>query len=376
LKEAPKRVNFVAIQNSHGVACEGYHQMPVRTGYEAVIAHRNGDMFAATAKRNGRVVSINNAGIIVEYEDGERIGVELGRRFGDAAGLVIPHDIVTFLKVGDIVKPGTIIAYNEGFYERDVLNPDNVVLKNSMLVRTVLMEAPITFEDSSAISQRVADKMTTKITKVKEIVVNFEQEVHRLVKEKQTVEAEDILCIIEDQTTGASSLFDETSLDTLRILSAQSPQAKVKGTIDRIEVYYNGELEDMSDSLRSITMESDRNLIRRQKSAGKEAFNGLVDDNFRVDGNPLLMDSLVIRVYITTPVTAGVGDKGVFCNQMKTVIGEVMERTITTESGIVIDAIFGQKSIDDRIVTNPAVIGTTSSLLEVGAKRVVSAYRT
>jgi hypothetical protein len=237
------------------------------------------------------------------------------------------------------------------------------------------LEAPITFEDSSAISKRAANKMATNITKVKEIVVSFEQEVHKLVQEKQLVEAEDILCIIEDQATAQSGLFDETSLDTLRTLSNQAPQAKVKGMIDRIEVYYNGELEDMSDSLRAIAMNSDAQLKFRQKSAGKQAFTGQVDDNFRVDGNPLLLDTMVIRVYITSSVGAGVGDKGVFCNQMKTVIGEIMERDIVTESGVVIDAIFGQKSIDDRIVSNPAIIGTTATLLEVGAKRVVKAYR-
>lgn len=374
-RDDPKRVNFVAIQNSHGVACEGYHQMPVRTGYESVVAHRTGDMYAATAKKPGKVISIDKNGIIVEYDDGERIGVELGRRFGDAAGLIIPHDITTFLKVGDVLKPGDVIAYNAGFFERDVLNPSNVVLKNMMLVRTVLLEAPITFEDSSAISKKVADKMATNITKMKEIVVSFDQEVHKLVREKQTVEADDILCIVEDQTTAMSELFDEESLNTLSILGKQTPQAKVKGTVDRIEVYYNGEIEDMSDTLRKIAIESDRGFAQRFKASNKTVFTGQVDEEFRVDGNPLLMDTMVIRLYITSRVGTGVGDKGVFSNQMKTVIGEINERPITTESGVEIDAIFGQKSIDDRIVTNPAVIGTTAVLLEVAAKRVVAAYR-
>lgn len=64
-----------------------------------------------------------------------------------------------------------------------------------------------------------------------------------------------------------------------------------------------------------------------------------------------------------------------FCNQMKTVFGQVMSGETTTESGKVIDAIFGQKSIDDRIVLSPSLIGTTTTLLDVIAKKAIAAYK-
>lgn len=371
----PKRVNFIAIQNAHGVSCQGYHQMSVRTGYESVIAHRTGDMFATTAKKPGKVVSVTPTGIIVEFDDGETKGVELGRRFGDAAGLVIPHELKTDLKLGQVIKPGDVISYNSGFFEKDTLNPKGVVWKAGLLVQVALMESTITFEDSSAISKKIADQLTTKITKVKEIVVRFDQTVHKLVKVSKVIEAEDILCIIEDPTTASAGLFDDTSLDTLRLLSAQAPQAKVKGVVERIEVYYNGDKEDMSDSLRAIANESDKEMVKRFKSAGKTPHTGLVTDGFRVDGNPLLMDTMVLRIYMTSDVSAGVGDKGVFCNQMKTVFGKIMEHEVKTESGVVIEGIFGQKSIDDRIVLSPSIIGTTNGVLGAIAKKVVAAYR-
>ena len=60
---------------------------------------------------------------------------------------------------------------------------------------------------------------------------------------------------------------------------------------------------------------------------------------------------------------------------MKTVISEVMENDYITESGTKIDAIFGSKSIDDRIVESPYIIGTTNTLLGVGARRAVDIYR-
>lgn len=374
-RDDPKRVNFIAIQHGHGIACNGYTQMPVRTGYEQVVAHRTSDLFALSAKKAGIVVSMSEHGVVVKYDDGEVKGYELGRRFGNAAGLTVPHNVTSALKVGQRFNVGDMICHNDGFFEKDLLNPNNVVWKAGILVKTVLLESTATLEDSSAISARAAALLTTKATKVKTVVASFDQSVRRLVKVGDQVESENILCIIEDAVTANSGLFDEESLDTLRVLSAQTPQAKTKGIVERVEVFYHGEKEDMSDSLKAIANAGDRDMAKRNVAAGKKPFTGSVDEGFRVDGNPLALDTVAIRIYITGEVAAGVGDKGVFANQMKTVFGEIMSGEVTSESGKVIDAIFGQKSIADRIVLSPEVIGTTATLLDVIGKKALKAYR-
>ena len=106
-----------------------------------------------------------------------------------------------------------------------------------------------------------------------------------------------------------------------------------------------------------------------------KGYNGRVDNTMRVEGKPLELDNLVINIYITGPVSAGVGDKGVFANQMKTVFGRVMTGINETESGEPIDAIFGYQSISDRIVLSPEIIGTTNTLLKVLSKKVAKIYR-
>lgn len=371
----PKRVNFIGIQHGHGIACKGYTQAAVRTGYEQVVPHMTSDLYAASARKKGVVVSVNNVGIIVEYEDGERQGITLGRRYGNAAGLEIPHSIVTTLKAGDTFNPGQILAYNDGFFEKDILNPSNVVWKVGALVKTVLLESADTLEDSSVISRTVADMIETQVTKTRTIVLNFDQSIHRLVKVGQKVEAEDILCVIEDAITANTEIFDDESLETLRLLGSQVPQAKAKGVVERIEVYYNGELEDMSDSLRMLAMASDKNLAARARAVGQKPFTGSVNESFRVDGTPLMLDTLALKIYITSNVPAGVGDKGVFGNQLKTVFGKVMPNDIITESNQAVQAVFGAKSISNRIVHSPHLIGTTTVLLGEVGKRAVKAYR-
>ena len=66
--------------------------------------------------------------------------------------------------------------------------------------------------------------------------------------------------------------------------------------------------------------------------------------------------------------------KGVFANQLKTVFSKVMDYDITTENGTKIDAVFGARSIDDRIVLSPIIIGTTNVVLELIGKEAVKAY--
>lgn len=282
--------------------------------------------------------------------------------------------MVSDLEVGDVVKEGNFICYNTGYFERDWLNPGNVLWKAGIVAKTVLMEAPITLEDSSAISRRISDQLTTKVTKVRKIILNFDQSVHRLIKPGTQVGAEDILCIIEDAVTANTELFDEKSLDTLRNLSAQTPLAKAKGIVERIEIFYHGDKDDMSDSLLALTNESDKQLVKRSLAIAKKPMTGSVDIGYRVDGESLMLDTLAICVYITSTIEAGSGDKGVFGNQMKTVFGEVLENEIKTETGVVVDSIFGKKSVDDRIVNSVDVIGTTTTLLGVLTARGLAAY--
>jgi hypothetical protein len=371
----PKRVNYIAIQNAHAIPCEGYHQYTVRTGYDSVIAHRSSDLFAVMAKKPGTVKAIDAKGIVMLYDDGTVQGYELGRRFGNAKGLTIPHFVVSPLKVGDKVAVGDVISYNDGFFEPDFFNPKEITLKNSINVKTVLWESTQTLEDASSLSRRASDRLSTKITKVKTIVLNFDQTINKLVKPGDAVNAEDVLCIIEDAVTADNQLFNDASIDTLRLISAQAPRAHVKGIVEKVEVFYHGDKEDMSPSIKALCDSADRVLKKNADSLETAAFTASVDAGFRIESDPLSLDTIAVKIYITSNVGAGIGDKGVFANQMKTVFSEIIEEDMVTEDGQLIDAVFGAESIAARIVNSPYVIGTTNTLLQVLAKQAVAAYK-
>ena len=303
-----KRINFISIQNSQTISAEGYTASPLRTGYERVMAHRVDDLYAATAKSDGQVMSIDKDHVSVQFKDGTKTAVELGRRYGAAAGSTIPHLLVSDLKVGQKVKRGDVIAYNTMFFARDTLDPTQVLWKAGVMAKVALMESVDTFEDSSAISESLSAKMSTKMTKVRSIRLAFNQQIRNLVRVGEAVDIESILCTIEDPTAGTSDIFDEASLDTLRLLSSSTPRAKMTGVVEKIEAIYNGDPDEMASTLKSLTKIGDAERASLYQRMGKEKVTGEVEGTYRVDGVALNMDSVAVQVYITGDVSMNAGD--------------------------------------------------------------------
>lgn len=375
-RDDPKRTNFVGIQHGSAIMAKGCVPSPLRTGYEQVLSHRVGDLFAYTAKADGVVVASTGKALTVEYADGKTVSVETGRRFGTSAGSTFPHEIVSRVETGQKFKAGEVLTYNTNYFQPDPLNPSQVLWRAGILASTAVLESADTLEDSSVISERVAELLTTQATKLRDIVVRFDQHIHALVKVGAETNPETILCTIEDAATANNDLFDQDSLETLQHLGSQVPAAKYAGKVERIEVFYNGDFDDMSPSLRALAEAGDREEAKLQKSLGRPAYSRRVDSTQRIDGNPLEIDQFAIRVFITADVPAGVGDKGVFGSQLKTIFGRVMSGVNQTEAGQDLDAIFAYQSISNRIVNSPQLIGTTNTNLKVMSKRMAEIYST
>ena len=71
-----------------------------------------------------------------------------------------------------------------------------------------------------------------------------------------------------------------------------------------------------------------------------------------MDGNPVELNTAVIRVYISYWSKAIGGSKVVFANQMKSTIREVSPVSIKTELGYTLGGVFGKVSNDNRIVNS------------------------
>lgn len=374
--DSVKRAVFASIQNSSVIGAKGYKTFPVRTGYESVLAQRVDAMYAVTAKSDGVVTEVTDKSMSIELSDGSTQGVEIGRVFGNVGGTSVPHMLVTDLTVGSTVEKGDVVAFNEAFFERDYFDPKMVSYKIGAIAKVALMEGTDTLEDSCAISQSIASEVESVVAKSKDIHVAFGQEIHNIVTVGDRVESESILCTIEDAVTSGGGLFDSDTIDTLSVLSAHAPKAGIDGVVERVEVIYHGDKKEMSPSLKAITDRADRERSKRVKRLQNgESPTGEVIDVVRIGKSKLEHDQALIRVYITADEGAKTGDKLIFGNALKTVIGRVMTGTNETLSGEEIQAIFGYHSIAARIVNSPERMGTLAALARVRSMKMAKIYR-
>lgn len=349
--------------------------LPVRTGYEQVVSHRVGEGFCTVAEEDGVIESMDDKGGIIAYKSGAKKGFLLGRRFGKAGGQTIPHAMVSIHSVGEKVKAGDVVAFNKGWFEPDYFNKGQVLYKAGVLANVALIETPQTHEDACTLSEDFTQKLKTSLTKIKKVRLDFKDVISSLVAINAKVSFETPLMLIQDELTANIGAFSEDTIATLASISQQSPMAKMLGKVEKIEVFYHGQKEDMSDSIRALTNYGDKLLAAEAKAQGKKVYTGSVGESYRVDGDPLLVDTVCVLFYITEDVNAGIADKVVFANQMKSIISEVASYEMVSESGVPIDALFGAFSIFKRIVNSAFTIGTTSVLMELGAKEALKLYR-
>lgn len=361
-RDDPKRVNFIGIQQSHVISSDGYRESPISTGYDHVLAHRVDEIFAVPASKAGEVIERTDTHIVIANEDGTFEHLDLTTQYGISAGSVYPQKQDSTFQLGDKVKPGDILKFNSGFFKPSRFEPRQVQWKAGVIARTALMEASYTLEDSSAIDDWLAGQLGSEVTKVKTIVVQFGQQLRNLVKQGDHTDISSILCTIEDAVTAEAGLFSDEDLETLRKMGSAAPLAGAVGEVSKIEVFYHGDPDDMSDSLLELVTAHDKSRRKVAKRLGKPVVTGQVDQSLRIDGNGLELDHVAIKVYITHREGMGVGDKAVFCNQMKTVVGHRLSGINETKSGARLNAIFGAKSVMDRIVSSALLIGMSISV--------------
>lgn len=358
-----KRVSFASIQNTHTIAMERMELPYVRSGYEFIIPHRVGKTFCQVAPEDGKVIKSKKFGLTVEYKSGKKDGFTAGIVFGKAEGTLYPSNLVTNLKDGDTFKEGDPIVWNDKFFEYDMF-AKRLGYRHTQMATLALLEGEQTYEDSCSCSNKFVDGISSKVAKLRSIRVNFGDIVHNVLPGGEFVRSTDYLMIVQEAATAGLKITDADLKASLSNLTQNAPKAKYDGKIDRIEVFYNGDIGDMSESLRTLAETSDKELKQRARESGRKQFTGAVTSNYRSEGKTLNVNEAEIRVYVEVTDNIGNSDKIVFAHQLKTTVGEIEVPTVT-EHGIEIDVKFSRIAVDARIVGSfdeIAILGTCLDL--------------
>lgn len=328
----------------------GYTTNPIRTSMDKVVSHRTSELYSSIAKDKGKVIAVDEYGITVEYENKQKDYFSLGLEIGIGAGENHRHNKVTDVKVGDTFEKGTVLSWDEMFFERDISSPDQVSWKSGVMTRIWLNEDQSTYEDSIALTSEFANKVKTPLILNESFRVFDNQEIKFHTKVDAQLDYYQVICDIEDPSTASLNQDDAemfSGLDRLGIKQIHSPQT---GRVVHIDVLYNGEVTDFSPSVQKLIKQYDGIRAKRATYREMAGTTGNVGGNTSVGKSKIYPGSVQINVYIENLLSSTTADKFVIGNQMKGTVGYIYPTPIITLDGRPVDMVFSLKSMFNRKV--------------------------
>lgn len=370
--DIPKRQGFISIQLGHQIATRKKDIQSYRTGGERSMIGRMGKEFGAVASDAGKVIEKTKTKLVVKYQDGKEVSYRIGSTELSAEGTYYPHTLTTQLALGDSVKKGDVLYYNDGFFVPSPFDPKKVDYCFGVDTYVAFREANYTIEDSCAIDAEFAEGMSTSVTKVKSKLADFDQDITNVLKVGEKVDLDSPLFQLRDAFTQG---MDEDELTAaVQHFAALSPSADVVGIINRVEVFYNGEIEEMSESLRELTLVSEKKRKQEASDAGETFYPNKVNRFVRIDGTQIESKQALIVYHITINLGMGISDKLVFANQLKSTVGKVLFGKNRTLHGERLDAIFGALSGINRTVTSVYKTGGVNTYLRYVGEETYTRY--
>jgi len=306
---------------------------------------------------------------------------KFGTKFSSVAGSFLKQTIVVNVKSGDSIKRGDVIAYNSGFFELDPFDSRQVTWKHGIMASVALMECNDTVEDSNAVTEDFSRRLMMSPAHMRTLQLTADTVIRDVKPIGTEVQTTDLLCILEDADIASLSESDNSEIiDLLTELNRKAPRARYHGVIAEMDILYACPISEMHPSLAAIAKQIDARKHALAKAAAdtNKAFAyaepSQVTPGTKFHGIEFAKDTVILIYYITENISYGAGDKSVLALQAKSVCATVIEKPISTESGYPIDMLFSARSISNRIILSPTLLGFCNRCLQTLEDRVVKLY--
>lgn len=313
-------------QAKHLVPVVSQCSCPVSYDFERVAPYLSND-FAFTAKKDGKVVEINEDLMIIKYNDGTVDDVDLSEHpvKNTDGGFFIMNKMDTSFKVGQSFKAGQILAFDTKVVN-DLDFFGDPCANVGTLARVAFETNGSVFEDSGYITDDFAHRFATKITKEKRVILSPFANIRYIAKIGQEVQANDPILAFDDTEDEFSSQLLQSITDQMadddEIIATSAPiMSKHTGVIRDIQITYTVPLESVTPSLRKIVTEYKKDAAKREKilsqymlvtdanTVVKNSEMSVPDAAGKVGGTKI-GDGVEIAFYIEYVDIAGNGDKG------------------------------------------------------------------
>ena len=373
----PFRNDMAFVQTSKHTTPVDY-SMPllVTTGADAAMPYLSSNMFAHKAKKKGKVSAITDDYMLVDYDDGSKEFVPLAPQTmkNSDGGFYITLQLKTDLKVGQTVKPDTILAYDKKSFSNRVGSTDAQLSYNlGCLAKVAIITAEDGYEDSGVCSEWLSDAMASDIVVMKSVDLSPQTNVLYIAKKGQQVaEGEPVLIFQnsydeEDANLLLKNLNNEDG--DVSEIGRKVIKSKVTGVISDIKIYRICEIEEMSDSLKKIVTAHERNIKSIEKVANQASNEVHLDSTGKLPQTGKLKnsDGVYIEIYMQYHDRLGVGDKLACLNANKVVLRDVYSNEEAPYGEFrpdeEIDVITSASSIDGRMVTSIIKLGALDKVM-------------
>lgn len=257
-------------------------------------------------------------------------------------GFYLPNTLICNLKKGDKFKKNDILAYHEQFFTNDINgNRFNI----GTLAKVAIFSTGETYEDSSFITHKLADDLSSEIVMKKPLVLQKNSNIDHMVKVGQKIKVGDELIKFEtsyeeDYLNDLLTDIGDDLKEEIKSYGKKPIKSKYSGEIIDIQIFHTVELDELSPSLRKVVEEHNKNVDKRKKVIDKyknkgdgniykcgmlmnESSGKITTKDGKIHGE-YVGEGVLIEFYIKYHDVAGVGDKFANFTALKSIVGDVV----------------------------------------------------
>lgn len=377
-RDDPFRTAMNYTQTSkHYMRCKRSNPALITTGADEALPYLISNIFAKKSNDAGKVVSINDERMIVEYKNGKKDYVDLTSHVekNSSSGFYVTIKLDTDLKEGSTFKQGDILAYDKKSFSPEVGPTDNIGYNVGTFAKIAIMYSDEGYEDSAIISNDLSRAMASDVVLMSPhhpIVISKDSNVYNLVKPGQAVKEGDTLLIIqkayddEDANILLKNLVDDE--EDITDIGRVPIKSKVTGFVEDVVIYRTVDTDELSPTLKKLVTDYEKRINKKKKEMQScdveypDLYTGPIGKLPPTGKLKNAADSVVIEIYLRYEDQMSVGDKLIYHAALKGVVKDIFTEGDEPTSE------FRPKERIDAILSVPSIVARmTGSILINGA---------
>jgi len=275
----PARTAMAYKQSMYMLLVNDSDPVMIGNGVEKVVPYRMSNEFTTIAKDDGKVIDIVEDLVVIKYKDGTYQTIDTGKKTkkNSASGFYIATKLTCNKKLGDAVKRGEVVAWNNDAFKK---NTDDLSasMRLGTLVKIAIIPEWDIYEDSAPISTKASKKMTSTMIMDTEVTLKAKSHIYQMAQIGDYINTGDPLIKFDqgydDEDTNAyfdslRKTLNEKELAEFVDSNSTSKKSKYTGMITDIKVFCTVELDELSPSLREVTSKYYDKLDKREKVLNK-----------------------------------------------------------------------------------------------------------